>query len=131
MQELTTGVNFYAVMAGAIISFLVGWVWYSPRVLGQRWADGVGVSLTKSPPMDAMLAQIVGLLLMSWFVGVTAVTQALLTVILATLAAITLAYSARAFAGHSLAARLIDAGFTAIALIIMIVTQGIAMTIMR
>lgn len=130
MHELTTDVNWYAVMAGAIVAFLVGWVWYSPKVFGQKWADGVGVSLTKSPPADAMLSQIAGLLLMSWFVGVTAVSQALLTVILATLAAIVLAYSARAFAGHSLAARLIDAGFTAAALVVMILMQGIAMSIM-
>lgn len=130
MHELTIDVNWYAVMAGAIVAFLVGWVWYSPKVFGQKWADGVGVSLTKSPPADAMLAQIIGLLLMSWFVGVTAVNQALLTVILATLAAIVLAYSARAFTGHSLAARLIDAGFTAAALVVMILMQGIAMSIM-
>ena len=127
MQELTMGVNWYAVLGGAIVAFLVGWVWYSPKVLGQKWADGIGVDLTKKPPIDGMVAQAVGLLLMSWFVGVTAVDHALFTVILATLVAVVLAYSAKVFAGHSMAARLVDAGFTVIALIIMILAQGVGM----
>ena len=129
MQELTAGVNWYAVCSGGVAAFLVGWLWYSPVGFGRKWAAGVGVDLTKSPPLDAMIAQIIGLFLMSWFVGVTAVSQALLTVILATLAAIALAFSARGFSGHKMAARLIDAGFTLVALIIMILAQGIGMSI--
>ncbi len=86
MGELTTGVSWLAVIVGAVVSFLVGWLWYSPKLFGPKWAEGVGVKMgtASEMPVGAMVAQIVGLLLMSWFVGVTAVSNALLTVILGT-----------------------------------------------
>ena len=82
MEELITGVDFLAVLVGAVVSFLLGWLWFSPKLFGVKWAEGVGVSLAapQKMPMGAMGSQIVGLLLMSRFVGVTAVSSALLTV---------------------------------------------------
>jgi len=78
MAELTTGVSWLGVVVGAVVSFLVGWLWYSPKLFGPKWAEGVGVDFGAAGemPVGAMVTQIVGLLLMSWFVGVTAVSNA-------------------------------------------------------
>ena len=47
MGELTTNVSWMAVIVGAIASFLLGWLWYSERLFGEKWAVGVGVELGK------------------------------------------------------------------------------------
>ena len=127
MQELTMGVSWIAVVVGAIAAFLVGWIWYLPNVFGAKWAEGVGVDTgaASEMPVGAMISQIIGLFLMSWFVGVTAVSNALLTVILATVAFGTLAYSSGMFARKSAYARGVEAGYLAVSLVVMIVAQGI------
>ena len=83
MEEITTNVSWLAVIVGAIVSFLVGWAWYGP-LFGKKWAEGVGVELgnAQDMPMGAMGLQMLGLLLMSWFVAVTAASNLLLTVYL-------------------------------------------------
>ena len=127
MAELTTGVSWLAVIVGAVAAFLVGWLWYSPKLFGPKWAEGVGVKMgtASEMPVAAMVTQIVGLLLMSWFVGVTAVSSALLTVILATVAFTVLAYSGGLFTKKSSYARNVDAGYWLVSLVVMIVCQGL------
>ncbi|AKI01166.1 Protein of unknown function (DUF1761) [Hoeflea sp. IMCC20628] len=127
MSELTTGVSWLAVIIGAVVSFLAGWLWYSPILFGPKWAKGVGVEMgtANDMPFAAMAAQFLGLLLMSWFVGVTAATNALSTVILATLAFTVLAYSGGLFTRKPAYARNVDAGYWIIALVIMTLSQGL------
>ncbi|MEW7009235.1 DUF1761 domain-containing protein [Lentilitoribacter sp. EG35] len=127
MSELTTDVSWTAVVVGAIASFLLGWLWYSPLLFGRKWAEGLGLELgtANDMPAGAMIAQIIGLLLMSWFVAVTAVSEALLTVILATLAFTALAYSGGMFAKQNTYVRNVNAGYWIISLIIMIICNGI------
>ncbi len=127
MEELTAGVSWLGVIVGAVAAFLIGWLWYSPKLFGTKWAAAVGVEMASADkmPMGAMVTQIVGLLLMSWFVGVTAVSSALLTVILATLAFTVLAYSGGAFAKKPAYARNVDAGYWIVCLVVMIVSQAI------
>ncbi|MEO9876667.1 MAG: DUF1761 domain-containing protein [Anderseniella sp.] len=127
MAELTTGVSWLAVVAGAVVSFLAGWLWYSPKLFGPKWAEGVGVEMASANemPVGAMVSQMAGLFLMSWFVGVTAVSNALSTVILATLAFVVLAYSGGMFAKKSGYARNVDAGYWIVSLVIMTICQGI------
>lgn len=127
MAELTTGVSWLAVIVGAVAAFLVGWLWYSPKTFGPKWAEGVGVEMGKpgEMPVAAMVTNFIGLLLMSWFVGVTAVSNALSTVILATVAFTVLAYSGGLFTKKSTYARNVEAGYWIVSLVVMIVCQGI------
>jgi hypothetical protein len=127
MAELTTDVSWIGVIVGAVVAFLAGWLWYSPKLFGPKWAEGVGVEMgsANEMPVGAMAAQAIGLLLMSWFVGVTAASSALATVILGTLAFTVLAYSGGLFAKKSGYACNVEAGYWILALVIMIVCQGI------
>lgn len=127
MTELTMNVSWLAVLVGAIAAFLVGWLWYSPMLFGRKWAEGVGVEMgsANEMPVAAMVAQALGLLLMSWFVAVTAAREMLLTVILATLAFTLLAWSGGAFRKNSAYARAVDAGYWLVALVIMILANAI------
>jgi hypothetical protein len=127
MAEITAGVSWLGVIAGAVVSFLVGWLWYSEKLFGRKWAEGANVSLggASTMPVGALISQALGLFLMSWFVGVTAASNALLTVILATMAFGTLAYSGGMFAQQSGYARNVEAGYLAVCLVIMVICQGI------
>jgi hypothetical protein len=126
MGELTTNVSWLAVVVGAIASFLLGWLWYSERMFGKKWATGVGADLSEvRAASGALVAQIIGLFLMSWFVGVTAASNLLFTVILGTLAFVVLAQSGAMFRGQSAYARRVDAGHWIASLVIMIIANGI------
>ena len=127
MGEITANVSWLAVIIGAVVAFLVGWLWYSEKLFGTRWAEGVGVDLGSADemPMGAMGAQALGLLLMSWFVAVTAANEALLTVILATIAFSVMHWAGGAFSRKSVYARNVEAGYWLAALAIMIVVQAI------
>ncbi len=127
MQEITANISWLSVVIGAVVAFLVGWLWYSERLFGKGWAEGSRVELgsANEMPMGAMAAQIIGLVLMSWFVAVTAANNALLTVILATTAFTVLAYGGNMFSRKNAYARNADAGYWVASLAIMIVVQGI------
>ncbi|MEJ6500328.1 MAG: hypothetical protein QNL16_04010 [Rhodobacterales bacterium] len=39
MMEITSGVSWSGVVAGAVASFLLGWLWFSPMLFGKKWAE--------------------------------------------------------------------------------------------
>ena len=127
MEEITMNVSWLGVIAGAVVAFLLGWLWYSPRLFGKQWAAGLGVELgdASEMPMGAMGLQALGLLLMSWFVGVTAASNALLTVILATVAFTVLGYAGGMFGKQASAVRNINAGYWLVSLLVMFACQAI------
>jgi len=127
MGELTTGVSWLAVIIGAVVSFLVGWLWYSPKLFGEKWAVGSRVELgdASDMPVSAMVAQGLGLLLMSWFVSLMAANGLLGAMILGTIAFTVLAYSGNTFSQKTSYARNVDAGYWIVALAIMIIINSI------
>jgi hypothetical protein len=83
MDEVTNNINWVAVLVGAVVAFLMGWLWYSPKLFGTKWAQGVGIELDGSGPSAvAMVMQIAGTFLLAWVIGLTAASNALLTAIL-------------------------------------------------
>ena len=84
MGEITEGVNWLAVIVGAVVAYGLGWLWYSPVLFGTKWMEGTGVKMEAgSPlPMGAMIVQAIGTFLLAWVVGVTAVGSELMTFIL-------------------------------------------------
>ena len=127
MEEISTNVNWLAVTSGAIAAFVLGALWYSPKVFGKKWAQEQGVTpgIASQMPVSAMVVQALGLMLMSWFVGVTAANEALLTVILATLGFAVLGYSGGMFANKGSYSRNVDAGYLIAVLVVMIIAQAI------
>jgi hypothetical protein len=127
MQEIMTDVNWLAVIAGAVAAFIVGWLWYSPILFGKTWAAGNGVEMgtAQTMPAAAMVMQFLGLLLLSWFVGVTAVESKLLTFVLAVLAFGILSASGGLFAKKPGAVVAIDFGYLISAAIVMFIAQAI------
>ena len=125
MIELTQDINWIAVATGTVLAFVAGWVWYSPLLFGDLLADGLDVNMANKVPIVPMALQVVGLFLLSWFVGVTAAGEALLTLILGALAFLLLGFSGETFAGHPPAVRLINAGYWVLALVVMILVNAV------
>ena len=72
MPELTDNVNWLAVIIGFVLAFALGWLWYSPKLFGRKWAEGVGLD-PKGPetmPVAAMAIQAAGTFLLAWLVGI-------------------------------------------------------------
>ncbi|QKV17393.1 DUF1761 domain-containing protein [Oricola thermophila] len=127
MEEISMGVSWLAVIAGAVVAFLAGWLWYSPMLFGRTWASGHGIELgtAQSMPFGAMAAQFVGLLLLAWFVGVALSGGGLLVLVLAFAAFCVLAASGGMFTKKPGAVIAIEAGYWIVAAIIMYVAHAI------
>lgn len=126
-MENFANINWLAVAVGAIIAFLAGWLWYSPRLFGAKWATGSGVQLgsASSMPLFAMFAQLVATVMLALVVGVTETMNALYTIILVILTLAIFAISLGAFVRKSAAALAIDAGYIIVAGVIMVLAQAI------
>lgn len=127
MEEITTNVSWLAVIAGAVVAFIVGWLWYSPILFGKSWAKGNGVELGSASdmPVGAMVLQAIGLFLIAWFVGVTAVESKLMTFILAVVAFGVFQASNAMFIKKPGNVVIIDLGYLLVSAIVMFAAQAI------
>lgn len=60
--------NYVAIIAGAIAIMILGWVWFNPKVLGQKWMEGAGLSeddMKSASPM-VMVGALLMALVISW-----------------------------------------------------------------
>ncbi len=125
MEEITANVSWLAVIVGAVLSFLAGWLWYSEKLFGTKWAEGSKVELGNATdmPMGAMVTQGLGLLGLAWVIGVLAEKQMLMTTILMILAFILLQFSGNSFTQKNTYAKLVDGGYWVASVVIMIAVQ--------
>ncbi len=109
MSELVEGLSWLAVISSFVLSFLLGWAWYSPALFGKKWVEGVGVELADGSdmPVMAMVLQALGTFCLAWLVGITAANDALLTTILIYITLILLIMSNGKYAQKTNAAVLI------------------------
>ncbi len=125
MTELTIGVNWLAVMAGAVIAYLVRWAWYSPRFFGERWARAANVEYNTTPPVAAMAMHFSGMVLLSWFVGIMAREGLLATTLLLMIAGAVLGYGTDSYLKIRTDGKLINAGYWIVSVIVMIAAQAL------
>jgi hypothetical protein len=127
MGELTEGVNWLAVGVGTVLSFLLGWVWYSPMLFVKKWLEGINVKPNPNAkmPVPAMIVQLIATFLLAWLVGIGAAHNALATTILIVLTIIALFIANGLFGSKSNYAIATEAGFVAAMAVVMIALQGI------
>lgn len=127
MSELTTDVSWLGVISGFVLSFLLGWGWFGPKMFGTKWAEGVGVKMSdgSNMPNAAMGLQALGTFMLSWLVGITATHNALWTIILVALTIMVLMAAGGKFIKKSDYAIYAETGFVAAMVVIMIICQGI------
>jgi hypothetical protein len=125
MAELTEGVNWLAVGVGTVLSFLLGWLWYSPKLFGPKWMEGAGVKADGNMAMPPLVVQLIGTFLLAWVVGITAARNALLTIILVAATIVVLLAANGMFGMRSRYAIAVETGFVAAMVVLMIIVQGI------
>lgn len=126
MEALLMDVNWTAVIVGAVVAFLVGWVWYSDKMFAKGWQAGIKLDPNdQSPMMPAMIAQAVGTFLLAWVIGITETTNNLA---LAILIALTIAVIIKAnglFTQKSKYAIMTESGYILVMVIVMILTHAV------
>lgn len=125
MAALFTGVSWLAVGVGTILCFMLGGLWYSPKLFGTRWAEGVGVQQGpgSKQPVGALITQFAATLLLAWIIALAvsngSYASALLIVIMATL----LLMAGSMFHGNSNYATVTEGSFVVVQGAIMFVCQ--------
>ena len=68
------GVNYLAVVVAAVVALVIGFIWYSPRVFGNRWMAYLGTTQAQlgNPGPTGMLVGVVASLLNAWVLAVLA-----------------------------------------------------------
>ena len=126
MESGIETVNWLAVIVGTVVAYGLGMLWFSPRMFGTGWAAGNrDLQVPSSPPMSAAIVQLIGVFLLALVVGITATTDALITAILAILAAATLVAGLGLFAQKNGYAVKVESGYIVVAGILMIAAQAI------
>lgn len=125
-EELIVNVNWLAVITGAVAAYALGALWYSPKMFGTKWMQGVGLSESdKGPMMPAMIAQGVGTFLLAWVIGITETTNSIFTAILIALTIAVLIKSNGLWAKKSMYAIKVESGFILAMVAVMIAAQAI------
>ena len=127
MNELTMNVNWLAVCVGTVLSFMLGWLWYSQKVFGKKWAEGSGIEVTDSSAMPGapLVFQLLATFLLAWLIAITATHDALLTAILILLTVACFVAANSMFIKKSAAAIMIEVGFVLAMGVVMIVVHAI------
>jgi hypothetical protein len=124
MDEILMGVNWTAVIAGTVVCYGLGFLWFGP-VFGKVWAQGShNITPPAKLPIAAMELQLAGTFLMAWVVGATATINALVTAVFVILAIATLLTAGSLFGQKTMAAALVDGGFVVVMGVVMILLQG-------
>lgn len=120
-------VNWLAVVAGFVLSFLLGWAWYSPALFGKKWAEGKGVNLgsSKEMPVAAMVTQAAGTFLLAWVIGVALAANALPLAVLVVAAFVLLLVANGLFGLLTAYAIATEAGFVAVMAAIMVLMHTV------
>ena len=68
------GVNYLAVVVAAVVALVIGFIWYSPRVFGNRWMAYLGTTQAQlgNPGPTGMLVGVVASLINAWVLAVLA-----------------------------------------------------------
>ena len=69
---LNYGVNYLAIVVAAVVALVIGFIWYSPRVFGNRWMAYLGTTQAQlgNPGPTGMVVGVVASLLNAWVLAV-------------------------------------------------------------
>lgn len=126
MEEILANVNWIAVLVGAVLAYVVGAFWYSPKMFGEKWMEGVGIKPDdKNSGKSAMVVQGVGTFLLAWVIGVMYTTGLVLAASLIGLAVAVLIYANGMFARKSSYATMVESGYVVLMVVVMLATHAV------
>lgn len=126
-RELIGNLNWWAILVGTVLGFLLGWLWYSPKMFGAKWAEGVGLSAENcgGMPIAALVVQVAGTFLLAWLVGIMTIAGAYMTLALIVLSIVVLMAAGGLFAKKGTYAIATETGFVVAMAVVMVVVQKV------
>jgi hypothetical protein len=120
-------INWLAVGIGTFLSFMLGGLWYSPKLFGVKWAEGVGVEIGSgsTQPVPALVTQFLGTLLLAWVIGILARTHDFYSALLVAFTVAALLMAGGMFHLKSRYAVLVEGGFVMTMFVIMIIPHHV------
>ena len=127
MGELTANVNWLAVIIGGVVSFMLGWLWYSPKLFGSKWAEGARVTLPEDGdmPVAPLVVQAFATFGLAWLVGIMAAANQLVTMIFITAVMVLMMGAGGLFSQKNGYAIGTEVGFVIAMVVVNIIVQGI------
>ena len=121
-----TPLNWLAVLVGTALAFGLGMLWFSPLIFGRAWSSGShNIQPPASPPIAAMVVQLLGTFALALVIGFTETTQAIGVALTAILATALLVAGMDLFSQKSGKATLIDAGYIVASGALMIASHAV------
>ena len=53
MEIFSSNLNYVAILVATVMSFLIGWLWYSPLLFGKPWMEAMGLTQEKIKQQQA------------------------------------------------------------------------------
>ena len=126
MDAILMDVNWLAVIVGAVVAWVFGGLWYSPKMFQKKWLEGVKIPANnKDSSMPGMIAQGFGTFLFAWVIGVTETTGNIFLAILITLTIAVLIKANGFFSQKSMYAIKVETSYILVMAIIMVIAQAI------
>lgn len=127
METLVTGVSWWAVAVSTVISFMLGGLWYSPRLFGKKWAEGVGIDMSSGSkqPVPALVLQLLGTFLLAWVISLAVAIGAHAAGMLIVVTITVLLIASGLFAENSLYSAMVQGLFVVAMAVIMFVCNMI------
>lgn len=127
METLYVEVNWLAVVVGTVLSFLLGWVWYSTKLFGTRWSKDVGDTMEEDSgsSSSALLMQGLGTFLLAWVIGITETTDSFALALLIGVTITVLILANGLFAKKSTYAVKTESGYVFAMVVVMILTHTV------
>ena len=125
MEILLAGVNWLAVGVSTMICFGLGALWYSPKLFGTKWAQGVGIEIgpeTKQP-MGALIVQFVGTLILAWIIALAHTNGAYSSAVLIVIMGACLLMAGNLFANHDTYSTVVEGAFVVVMALIMVASN--------
>lgn len=118
--------NWPAVALGAVAAYGLGMIWFSPKLFGKAWAEGSHkIQPPQSPPVAAMIIQLLATVILALVVGMTATDHAIFTAIGAIGTVALFVAGMDLFSQKSGKATIIDAGYIVAGGALMIIAQAL------
>lgn len=123
MEALFANVSWLTVGASTIICFMLGALWYSPKMFGVKWAQGVGIKIDDNAkqPVPALVTQFLGTLMFAWVVALAVTNGSIASAVLISITFFFLLIAANLFAEHTVYASVVEGAFVLTMAVIMVV----------
>ena len=123
---MLAGIDWLGVAIGAVVSFVVGWLYYSDKGFYRIWSQSAGITMERGDPMGASFgALVVGLVLYAVWVGAMVAHGLVGLCVLGIVVFIVMGYSNNAFKKLGAVSRNVDAGSWALSGAIMLLAQWV------